>query len=374
MIHSRLKMIPLAAVAALAATQAAGQAAERPAFEQLDPRELPSFMVPIPMEAAEAYWAPDSRHLIAQTRDPDAVKTVHGTPGPLTWIFTDDGQEMWRVNDRGQDGCSFFFPDMKSVVFTSTRDNLDKPVGNWSDSDDYPQGSELYKANLDGSNKQRLTNNESYEAEVSVSPDGQWIVFGRQTDGFMDIWVMKADGSGEWQVTKTGDWQSGAPFFMYDNDHIIFRAWRKSEYKKIRPTPMTIFTIRKDGSNLRRHTTDRGMNWHPVPAPDNRHYVYVRAMDDNNWEIFLGDLAGGEHRRLTYNDGLDILAHVSPDGTKMNWSRTTGGGFMGGFRTRVMDVTSLDLGPENRVPFNPEWGEPFEQVPYVAEAEAAAVR
>ena len=37
---------------------------------------------------------------------------------------------------------------------------------------------------------------------------------------------------------------------MYDNDHIIFRAWLRSEYKKIRPTPMTIFTIRKaDGMN-----------------------------------------------------------------------------------------------------------------------------
>jgi hypothetical protein len=107
MIHSRLKMIPLATVAALAATQVAAQTTERPAFEQLHPRELPSFMVPIPMEAAEAYWAPDSRHLIAQTRDPSAVRTVHGTPGPLTWIFTDDGEKMWRVNDRGQDGCSF---------------------------------------------------------------------------------------------------------------------------------------------------------------------------------------------------------------------------------------------------------------------------
>ena len=27
-------------------------------------------MVPIKPDAAEAYWAPDSRHLIAQTKDP----------------------------------------------------------------------------------------------------------------------------------------------------------------------------------------------------------------------------------------------------------------------------------------------------------------
>jgi len=322
-------------------------------------QELPSYMIPDIPDAAEAYWAPDSRHLIAQTKDPDAVPSESGRHGNLTWIFTDDGKEAWRVNDRGQDACSYFFPDQQRVVFTSTRDNMDVPVGNWSDPHDYPQGAELYSADPDGGNLRRLTNNEWYEAEVSVSPNGEWIAFGRQIDGNMDIWVMRADGTDEFQVTRTEDWHEGAPFFMPDNERIIFRAWRAAEFGKIRPTPMTIFTIKKDGSDWRRHTFDRGMNWHPHPAPDGRHYVYVKALDEGNWEIYLGDLAGGEHRRLTYYDGLDILAMVSPDGKKMNWGRATGEGFRGGFRTFVMDVSSLDIGPENYTPFNPEWGEPM---------------
>lgn len=324
-----------------------------------EPAELPSYMVPIEQDAAEAYWSPDSRYLIAQTKDPDAVPSPRGGNGNLTWIFSDDGQQSWRVNDRGQDGCSFFHPDGKRVVFTSTRDHLDLPVGNWSDSDDYPQGAELYLADLDGSNRRRLTDNEYYEAEVSISPDGQWITFGRQIDGNMDIWLMRVDGTDERQVTRSKDWQEGAPFFLPDSEHIIFRAWRRSEYKKISPTPMTIFTIRRDGTDWRRHTFDRGMNWHPVPAPDGRHFVYVKALSPTNWEIYLGDLAGGEHRRLTYYDKLDILAHVSPDGKKMNWGRATGERFMSGIRTFVMDVSSLDIGPERYVPFDPDWGEPM---------------
>ncbi len=324
-----------------------------------DPRELPSYMIPNIPDAAEAYWAPDSRHLIAQTRDPRAVPTQSGGPGALTWIFTDDGKEMWNVNDHGQDGCSFFFPGGQRIVWTSTRDRMDMPVGNWSDSDNYPQGAELYSSDLHGSQLQRLTDNEWYEAEVSVSPDGQWITFGRQIDGKMDIWVMRADGTDEFQVTRTDDWQEGAPFFMSDSEHIIFRAWKRTDYKKVRPTPMTVFTIRRDGTNWRRHTYDNGMNWHPVPAPDGRHYVYVKALTETNWEVYLGDLAGGEHRRLTYSDGLDLLAHVSPDGRKMNWARSTRPGFMQGIRTFVMDVSSLGIGPENAVPFNPSWGEPM---------------
>lgn len=351
---------PAAALTAAAILAAACSPAppRQPPLPAADSRELPSRMVPIPQDAAEAYWSPDSRYLIAQTKDPDAVPTIRGS-GNLTWIFSDDGLERWRVNDRGQDGCSYFFPDGRQVVWTSTRDNLQLPIGNWSDSDDYPQGAELYASDLRGGNVRRLTNNRYYEAEVSVSPDGKWVTFGRQIDGNMDIWVIAADGSREWQVTKTSDWQEGAPFFMPDSDHIIFRAWRKSEYKKIRPTPMTIFTIRKDGSDWRRHTYDRGMNWHPTPAPDGRHYVYVKALTPNNWEIYLGDLAGGEHRRLTYYEKLDILAHISPDGKKMNWGRATGDGFMSGIRTFVMDVSSLDVGPDRRVAWDPAWGTPM---------------
>jgi TolB protein len=231
------------------------------------------------------------------------------------------------------------------------------PPGDWTDPDNYPRGGELYSSDLDGKNIQRLTNNEYYEAEVSVSPDGEWIAFGRQIDGNMDIWVMRSDGTDEYQVTKTDDWHEGAPFFMQDNEHIIFRAWLDEDFGDVKPTPMTIFTIKKDGSNWRRHTFDRGMNWHPHPAPDGRHYVYVRAMD-HNWEIFLGDLETGEHQRLTYSDKINILATVSPDGKKMNWGRSTGKGFAG-IRTHIMDVSSLNIGPENAVPYDPTWGEPM---------------
>lgn len=331
--------------------------ADKPEFRQADPRELPSYVIPNIPVAAEAYWAPDSRHLIAQTHDPDAVPSNRGGEGNLTYIFTDDGEEIWRVNDRGQDACSYFFPDQKRVVWTSTRDHMDMPVGDWTDPDNYPQGGELYSSDLDGGNIKRLTNNEWYEAEVSVSPNGEWIAFGRQIDGNMDIWVMRSDGSDQQQVTHTDDWHEGAPFFMQDNEHIIFRAWRDEDFGAVKPTPMTIFTIRKDGTNWRRHTFDDGMNWHPHPAPDGRYYVFVKAME-HNWEIFLGDLATGEQRRLTFSDALNILATVSPDGKKMNWGRSTGGGFAS-IRTHIMDVSSLNIGPENAVPYDPEWGEPM---------------
>ncbi len=350
-----------AADVASTTTEAATDAtsAASPYEEELDSsQELPVRKIPNIPPAAEAYYAPDDYHVIAQAQDPAAQKPEgERVGGALTYIFTDDGEKVWRVNDRGQDACSYFFPGMQRIVWTSTRDHMDMPLGNWSSQDEYPQGAELYVSDLDGSNIVRLTNNEWYEAEVSVSPDGQWVVFGRQIDGNMNLWRMRPDGSEEQQITFTDDWQPGAPFYMPDNETIMFRAWRSSEYGKVKPTPMTVFTIKHDGTGLTQRTFDRDMNWAPYPAADGRHYVFVKIVN-GNWEVYLGDLKGGEPRRLTWNRGFDGLPSLSKNGQKMLFARSETG--RSNLSTYVMDVSSLKLGPENytgipatEVPENP---------------------
>ncbi len=312
------------------------------------PGEMPSWQIPNIGEAAEAYYAPDSRHLIAQVQSPLAVKSPRGLYGFLTQTFTDDGQQVTLINNRGWDGCSYFFPDGKRVIWTSIRDRMDMPLGNWSDWRNYPQGAELYVSDLKGGNVRRLTNNEYYEAEVTVSPDGKWIVFGRQIKGNMDLWVMKSDGTDERQITFTEDDQEGAPYFLPDSETILFRAWKASRYDE-KPTPMTIYTIKRDGTALTPRTFTDDMNWAPYPAPDGKHFVFVRAETPRNWEVYLGFLDGKTPpRRLTFNDGFDGFPAISPDGRKMVWtsSRSAGGaGFMQGLRLHVMDITSLGIGP-----------------------------
>ena len=341
---------PTAADAAPAAKDSSVAVAKIPAVSANE-NELPTWKIPNIPESAEAYYAPDNLHVIAQTQDPDALKAEGRDSGALTYTFTDQGTDIRRINDRGQDACSYFLPDGSGLVWTSTRDNMDMPVGNWSDSNDYPQGAELYMSDLEGGAVRRLTENKYYEAEVSVSPNGEWIVFGRQIDGKMDLWRMRIDGSDEEQITFTDDWQEGAPFYLPDNKTILTRAWKRSEYGKIRPTPMTVFTVAADGSETIQRTFDRDMNWAPYPAPDGRHYVFVRIIPGEspmgNWEVFLGDLAGGEPVRLTFNEGFDGFPSLSPDGTKMLFARAEGPGFMSGLHTWVMDVSSLNLGPEN---------------------------
>jgi dipeptidyl aminopeptidase/acylaminoacyl peptidase len=322
-----------------------GGSAARPAPPIDNSKELPVRQVPNIPAAAEAYYAPDDYHFIVQTQDPDAQKPEgDDIGGALTYIFSDDGKVSRRINDHGQDACSYFFPDQQRIVWTSTRDHMDLPLGDWASQSNYPQGSELYVSDLNGDNIVRLTNNEWYEAEVSISPDGEWIVFGRQIDGNLNLWRMRPDGSDEQQITFTEDWQPGAPFYLPDSETIMFRAWRSSEYGKVFPTPMTVFTIKHDGTELTQRTFDGQMNWAPYPASNGRHYVFVRVFEGRNWEVFLGDLAGGAPLRLTYNAGFDGLPSLSKDGTKMLFARSAG---RDNLSTFVMDMSSFDLGPDD---------------------------
>ncbi|MCL4721953.1 MAG: hypothetical protein KJ041_08405, partial [Gammaproteobacteria bacterium] len=69
-------------------------AARKPDFSPPPPavaagQELPMREIPNIPSAAEAYYAPDDYHIIAQTKDPEAQQPEPGkVGGAATWIFT----------------------------------------------------------------------------------------------------------------------------------------------------------------------------------------------------------------------------------------------------------------------------------------------
>jgi Tol biopolymer transport system component len=89
------------------------------------------------------------------------------------------------------------------------------------------------------------------------------------------------------------------------------------------------------------------MTWGPGPAADGRHYIFTRIIDGNNHELFLGDLAGGPPRRLTWNPGFDGMKSFSRDSSKMVFVRMASNGPLKGLYSHVMDLSSLKVGAEN---------------------------
>jgi len=324
-IPMKLLLLALAAAGAIASAQ-----------------ELPVRKIPNIGASAEFYFGPDSQTIIGNAKR-------EGDDGYRVYTARIDGTQIRRIDDRGADACSFFFPDGKRLIWTSTRDHLELPKGNYSDPKDYPQGSELYTSNLDGADVRRLTNNTVYEAEVSLSPGGKWILFAPQINGKMELWRMKPDGTGESQITHFDGWQPGGALYMPDSQTILFRAWKQSDEGKEGGLPMELFTIRHDGTNLKQITHTGGTNWAPYPAPDGRHYVFVKVLPPRNYEVVLGDLETDRQIQLPDNPAFDGFPAISPDGHWLLFTSSRDAKPEARELTQfLMDISSLGIGPARK--------------------------
>ncbi|MDR3340480.1 MAG: hypothetical protein LBT25_10400 [Candidatus Symbiothrix sp.] len=291
--------------------------------------------VPNITAGAEAYFSPDSKSLVYNGKE-GADSTYY------VYTINIDGTNQKKINSIGEDACSFFHPNGADIVWTSTRDNLDLPRGNWSNVEDYPQGAELYLSDLDGGNIRRLTHNKHYDAEVGFSPDGKKLLFARQIDGVIDLWLADADGSNQHQITNTPDLQEGGAQFLPDSKTILFRAWKKSDEEKDRKD-MHLYTINDDGSGLHQITQGSGTHWAPFPAPDGVHAVYVKVLEPRNYEVFLINIETGEDKRLTYHPGFDGFPSVSPDGKYVVFSSGRDNKQRRNLKPYLLDVSSLNI-------------------------------
>ncbi len=128
---------------------------------------------------------------------------------------------------------------------------------------------------------------------------------------------MNVDGTNEHQVTFTDEWQEGGSFYLNDSETILYRAWeRKSEGQ--RGMPMTIFTIKDDGSDLKQITHDEGTNWAPHPAPDSDHFAFIRVLPPHNFEIFIMSLMDLWRMNISLKNSFYLLVKYTLFNFKLN--------------------------------------------------------
>jgi len=239
---------------------------------------------------------------------------------------------------KGRTTCSYFMPDGKHILFASTHHKMDScpPVPHIKGKYVWPIYPEydIFVADLDGKIVKQLTDNNYYDAEATVSPKGDKIVFTSTRSGDLDLWVMNIDGSNPIQITHELGYDGGA-FFSPDGSKIVFRASRPKteeeirEYKEllaqnlVAPTNMEIFICDADGKNLQQVTHLGKANWAPFFHPSGKKIIFSsnhHSQKGFDFQLFMIDIDGKNLEQITTESNFNAFPMFSPDGKKLIFS------------------------------------------------------
>ncbi|HEY6456336.1 MAG TPA: hypothetical protein VIY90_13770 [Steroidobacteraceae bacterium] len=196
--------------------------------------------------------------------------------------------------------------------------DLDFPFGNATAS--------ISVLNPDGTDRHRIfQRQDGASLEPTWSPDCQWIAigvgayFGGRGFAPANLWMVKADGTQSKQITRDS-FNVGFPSWSPDGTTIIYRTWGDAASKqtrglralKLADNSVTVLTTQWDNF--------------PIYSPSGDRVVFTRRMPDADFEVFTMKPDGSDVKRLTFTRGADAHATWSTDGREI-WFESARTGF-----------------------------------------------
>lgn len=291
---------------------------------------------------AEAYWSFDGKHITFQSNYKNwGVQCDQIFYMPVNALRNANSKRPKLISTgMGRTTCSYFLPDNKHILYASThRGGKDcppeperAPGGKylWPIYDSY----DIFIADLNGKIVRQLTSTPGYDAEATVSPKGDKIVFTSMRNGDLDLYTMDINGRNVKQITFDLGYDGGA-FFSPDGSKIVFRASRpqtneaKREYLEnlkrglVAPTEMEIFVCNADGSDLRQITDLGKANWAPFYHPSGKKILFSSNHASSRgfqFNLYIINEDGTGLERITYDPVFDSFPMFSPDGKKLIFS------------------------------------------------------
>lgn len=313
---------------------------------------------------SKAYFSSDDRYLVLQT-------TGHGVECDQIYrmdLNQPPNQTLHRLSTGvGSCTCSFFLPNSYDVLYSGNFHRLtpDAFEGNVSDTCtmrkcdsieasmdpalqelcsssyvlDISPELDIFRVNQYGNIIAQLTDNNYYDAEAVVSPDGKKILYTSMESGDLDIYIMDVDGSNKKRLTKQLGYDGGG-FFSPDGKKVVFRASRpKTEreqelyrdllrYHLVAPTNMELYVMSADGSEQRSVFSPplgRG-SWAPYYHPDGKRIIFSSNFNstDEAFALYIVNEDGSGLDQVTSGGHFNSYPMFSHNGQKLVWASSRG--------------------------------------------------
>ncbi len=307
-------------------------------------------------KAGESYISPDGTKIIFQAvpippdgQQPDDhygmyVADLEHAKG--SWSL----KNIRRISPDGSaNTCGWFHPtDPGAVIFASTvtePGNADTPgyqrgskKYRWS----YPPRMRIVQARIDGQFPPVVSelegDDQAYQAECSISPDGRHLLYTSHETGDGDIYVRDLQ-TGVRHLIVGAPGYDGGPFFSPNGKRITYRSDRNND------NLLQIFVGELDFNDQGtitgldeeiQLTSNEHVNWAPFWHPDDTRLVYATSeAGHDNYEVYevqavrgggVGKPAryGTGKRRITNVAGFDGLPAFNADGSLMIWTSQQG--------------------------------------------------
>jgi len=296
-------------------------------------------------ENAEGYFSSRGGQLVFQRR---------GGEIECDRIFVlDPFGEMRQVSSgRGACTCAFFLPDDRHVIFASTQGSHEDCPPKPDRSKEYAWAiyaeHDIYVHDLDTGEERVLIAGPGYDAEATVSPRGDRIVFTSTRSGDIELWTSDLEGGDLRQVTKTIGYDGGA-FFSHAGDWLVYRTTaftpgaEEAEHARyrdllaqnlVRPHSMEVMMIRPNGTGRWQVTHLGGANWAPYFFPDDQRIIFSSNHHDDpsdgiDFELFAIGTDGKNLERITWYDegrgkNFDSFPMFSRDGRYLVFASNRG--------------------------------------------------
>jgi TolB protein len=283
-------------------------------------------------ENAEAYWSADGKKLIFQSTRPPyscdqifemnvddparATRLLSTGKGRTTcaYFFPDGKRFLYASTHLGGDACPPP-PDMSQGYVWALYPDFD-----------------VFTANLDGTGLKRITSTPGYDAEATISTDGKRIVFTSARDGDLELYSMDADGGNLKRLTHAVGYDGGAFFsddgqWIVYRAHHPTEAKAVESFKTllarslIRPKALEIRVMRADGTGDRQVTSNGAANFAPFffRGGHDRILFCSNAADPKgrDFDLWAVNTDGSGLERITFNPTFDGFPMFSPDGRKL---------------------------------------------------------